>query len=147
LDGPFVEEVNAPIIEIVPGADHSQPTAPDPIEDHGLNRALPPCVKYGWNDGFDHSSDAAWECGTFFYYGDCCRHRTAAFMPHHHDERHIQLRYRILQAAHGCRVDGVPGIADDEQLSQPFTKEHLGGNTAVRARHQHGYRILCAGNL
>ena len=35
-DGTFIEEVNAPIIEIVPGADHSQPTAPDPIKDHGL---------------------------------------------------------------------------------------------------------------
>lgn len=29
-DGPFVEEVNAPVIEIVAGADHSQLTTLDP---------------------------------------------------------------------------------------------------------------------
>ena len=44
-DGPFIEEVNAPIIEIVPGADHSQPTAPDPIKDHGLREVSQPAYR------------------------------------------------------------------------------------------------------
>ncbi len=68
-------------------------------------------------------------------------------MTHHHDQWNVKLGNRIFETAHRGRVDGVSGIADDEQFSQSLPEKHFGGNTAIRARHQYGDRILRTGDF
>ena len=88
--------------------------------------------KHRRNDRFDHLPDAAGIGGIVGDHGLRGRDGAAAFVAHHDDQRHAQFGHRIFDRPKCDGIDGVAGIADDEQFTQSASEQDLRRNPAVR---------------
>ncbi|BBY40632.1 hypothetical protein MMAN_47660 [Mycobacterium mantenii] len=60
-------------------------------------------------------------------------------MTQHDDQRHVEHRHGELDGAQHRRIDGLPGGAHHEHVTQALIEDELGGNSAVRAaEHDRG---------
>ncbi len=69
----------------------------------------------------------------------------AAVVAEDDDQRHVEHRHRELDRAQHGRVDGLPGGAHHEHVTQALVEDELGGDPAVGTAEHHRGRLLTGG--
>ncbi|PAV70148.1 hypothetical protein WR25_21418 [Diploscapter pachys] len=91
-------------------------------------------LQYGRDYRLDHITDGAGEAGVLLDDVHRGLHRAARLVPHNDHQRHTQHRDCELDRALRDGIDGIAGVADDEQLAEPTAEQQLGRHAAVGAR-------------
>jgi len=68
--------------------------------------------------------------------------RPAAFMAEYDEQRRMQMRSCVLQAARDFWRQDIPGYTNDEEFSQTRVKDYFGWNPRVTATEYRSVRLL-----
>ena len=87
----------------------------------------------GRQDVFEEQVDPAFLLGTLKFGGDSRLHRATSFMPHHDEERSMQVGRGILQGAQNGWSQHIAGNPNHEQLAESGVKYKFGRHPAIAA--------------